>query len=121
MAGIKKSHGPAFRAAQIDLAKCPACRGKAVVSGVFHELACVQCNASGWVTAETGEALPLEVLVTQLSIRLQAAEARVDFLEKESPQARFSRKFLGVPYGGESEQYSENNRRGAGGTNYTGD
>eukprot|EP01031_Cornospumella_fuschlensis_P020061 gene20061-24584_t len=58
----------------IDLAKCPACRGKAVIKGVFHELACAQCNASGWVTAETGEVLPLDVLVKQLSIRLQAAE-----------------------------------------------
>jgi len=66
---VKKPHGPAFRAAQLDLAKCPACRGRAVINGVFHELACVQCNASGWVTAETGESLPLDVLVTQLSIR----------------------------------------------------
>lgn len=118
---MKKSHGPAFRAAMLDLARCPACRGRAVIKGVFHELACVQCNASGWVSADTGEALPLEVLVTQLSIRLQAAESRVEFLEKESPQARFSRIVLGEPYSGESEQYNQNNRRGAGGTNYTGD
>ena len=43
---MKKSHGPTFRAAMLDLAKCPACRGRAVISGVFHELACVQCNAT---------------------------------------------------------------------------
>lgn len=118
---MKKSYGPAFRAAKLDLAKCPACGGKAVTQGVFHELPCVQCNASGWVIAETGESLPLELLVTQLSIRLKAAEKRVEFLEKESRQARFSRIVLGEPYSAESEQYNQNNRRGPGATNYTGD
>ena len=106
---MKKSHGPAFRAAMLDLAKCPACRGKAVIRGVFHELACVQCNASGWVTAENGEALPLEVLVTQLSIRLQAAEQRIELL---------SRPAIAV---GPEAQYNDNNRRGPGATNFTGD
>ena len=105
---MNKSHGPAFRAAQLDLAKCQACRGKAVIKGVFHELACLQCNASGWVAAETGEALPVDVLVTQLSIRLQAAEHQI---------ARFN---CFKPVGAEA-QYNENNRRGAGGTNFTGD
>ena len=94
---------------QLDLAICPACRGRAVIKGVFHELACVQCNASGWVTAETGEALPLEVLVTQLSIRLRAAEQRIEQLKRP------------VPMFGPDAHYNENNRRGAGGTNYTGD
>lgn len=49
---MKKSSGPAFRAAQIDLTKCLACRGRAVISGVFHELVCVQCNASGWLLSK---------------------------------------------------------------------
>lgn len=106
---INKSHGPAFRAAQLDLAKCPACRGKAVIKGVFHELACIQCNASGWVTAEAGEALPLEVLVTQLSIRLQSAEEQIAKLHCFRPA------------GGPEAAYEQNNRRGAGGSNYTGD
>ncbi|WP_434672177.1 hypothetical protein [Pseudomonas sp. R1-15] len=105
---MKRSHGPAFRAAQLDLAKCPTCHGRAVIKGVFHELACVQCNASGWLTAETGEALPLEVLVTQLSIRLQAAEHHIAELSCFKPA-------------GAEAQYNKNNRRGAGGTNYTGD
>ncbi|MEX2903717.1 hypothetical protein AB3967_20625 [Pseudomonas rhodesiae] len=105
---MKKVHGPAFRAAQLDLAKCPACRGRAVIKGVFHEMPCVQCNASGWVTADTGEALPLEVLVTQLSIRLQAADHQLAQFRKLGPS-------------GPSAQYEQNNRRGAGGTNYTGD
>ncbi|NWE18050.1 hypothetical protein [Pseudomonas sp. P7548] len=106
---MKKSSGPAFRAAQIDLAKCLACHGRAVISGVFHELACVQCNASGWVAVETGDPLPLEVLVTQLSIRLQAADHQIEQLKRSA--------LLGGP----ATQYDENNRRGPGATNFTGD
>lgn len=106
---MKKRHGPEFRAAQLDLAKCPACRGRAVIAGVFHELACVQCNGSGWVSADTGEALPLEVLVTQLSIRLQAADHQIEQLKRP------------VLMKGPAAQYEQNNRRGAGGVNYTGD
>lgn len=106
---MEKSHGPAFRAAKLDLAKCPACRGRAVIKGVFHELACIQCNASGWVSADTGAELPLEVLVTQLSIRLQAADQVIEELKR------------GQASTGPGAQYQDNNRRGAGGTNYTGD
>lgn len=106
---MKKSHGPAFRAAQLDLAKCPACRGRAVIKGVFHELACVQCNASGWVSADTGEALPLEVLVTQLSIRLQAANYQIEQLKRPLLMSEAN------------AQYQQNNGRGAGKTNFTGD
>lgn len=106
---MKKSHGPAFRAARIELARCSACRGRAVTQGVFHELPCVQCNACGWVSTETGEALPLDVLVTQLSIRLQAAEQQIEQLKRS------------VPMNGPAAQYTQNNRRGAGGTNFTGD
>lgn len=106
---MNKSHGPAFRAAQLDLAKCPTCRGKAVIKGVFHELACVQCNASGWVSADTGEALPLEVLVTQLSIRLQAAEEQISKIHCFKPAS------------GPEAAYEQNNRRGAGASNFTGD
>lgn len=106
---MNKRHGPEFRAALLDLAKCPACRGRAVIKGVFHELACLQCNASGWVSADTGEALPLEVLVTQLSIRLQAADHQIEQLKRP------------VLMSGPAAQYQQNNGRGAGKTNYTGD
>jgi len=106
---MKKSHGPAFRAARIELAKCPACRGCAVTQGVFHELPCLQCNASGWVLADTGDALPLEVLVTQLSIRLQNADRQIEQMRRPAPAH------------GPAAQYTQNNRRGAGGSNYTGD
>ncbi|NAP03265.1 hypothetical protein B1F73_23825 [Pseudomonas syringae] len=106
---MRKSHGPAFRAAQLDLAQCSACRGRAVIKGVFHEMACTQCNASGWVAAETGEALQLEVLVTQLSMRLQAADRQIEQLKRPAQMS------------GLAAHYEQNNRRGTGGSNYTGD
>ncbi len=105
---MKKSHGPAFRKELIVLAQCPACRGKAVIQGVFHQMACVQCNASGWIAAVTGEALPLEELVTQLSLQLQAAQRHIS--ELKHPRAT-----------GPEATYQEGNRLGAGGINYTGD
>lgn len=106
---MKKSHGPAFRAARIELIKCPTCRGRAVVWGISYELPCGMCNASGWVSAETGQVLPLDVLVTQLSFKLQAAEQQIEQLKRPAPS------------NGPAAQYQQNNRRGAGGTNYTGD
>ncbi len=105
---MKKSHGPALRKQVIELTQCPACRGKAVIRGVFHELACAQCSASGWVEALTGNALSLEELVTQLSFRLQAAQQQIN--ELRNPLAA-----------GPEATYQEGNRLGAGGSNYTGD
>nr|WP_178117776.1 hypothetical protein [Pseudomonas sp. R5(2019)] len=91
------------------MAQCPACRGKAVIKGVFHELECVQCNASGWVAAGTGEALEERELVTQLSLMLQAAQRQIDALKRPAPAT------------GIEQHYERNNRLGAGGSNYTGD
>jgi hypothetical protein len=106
---MKKQHGPAFRQQLKPVDPCPVCRGRAVVHGVFHEMACANCNASGWVDAATGAALPLEDLVLQLNMKLQQAQRRINELERP------------VPIAGPSQQYQQNNRRGAGGTNYTGD
>lgn len=106
---MKKSHGPGLRAAVLEVARCTICRGKAVVSGVFHELPCWHCNASGWVAADTGEALPLEVLVTQLSFKLQAAERAL--------QRRSAERTGSAP----AARWEPDNRRGAGGSHYTGD
>ncbi|MBF8651993.1 hypothetical protein IRZ81_14440 [Pseudomonas putida] len=105
---MKKNHGPAFKKAVIELNKCPLCRGRAVTQGVFHELPCDHCNASGWVAAATGEALALDEMVTQLSLKLQAATRQIEQLK--NPRAT-----------GPGAQYQEGNRRGAGGGNYTGD
>lgn len=103
-----KKHGPALKKEKIVLTQCYDCRGKAVIEGVFYELPCGRCNASGWVSAITGEALPVEELVTQLSLRLQEVERHIEQLKARQ----------GV---GPGAQYEQNNRRGAGGTNYTGD
>ncbi len=103
-----KRHGPAFKKAVIELGKCPLCRGRAVTQGVSHELPCDHCNASGFVAAATGEALALDELVTQLSLALQAAHRQIEQLK--NPQAS-----------GPEATYQGSNRRGAGGTNYTGD
>ncbi|WPO32077.1 hypothetical protein REH59_10655 [Pseudomonas sp. BO3-4] len=105
---MRRNHGPAFKKAVIELGECPLCRGRAVTQGVFHELPCGHCNASGWVAAATGEALALDELVTQLSMRLQAATRQIEQLK--NPQAS-----------GPEATYQGSNRRGVGGTNYTGD
>jgi reverse gyrase len=105
---MRKSHGPAFKKAVIELCGCPLCRGRAVTQGLFHELPCDHCNASGWVAAATGEALALDELVTQLSMRLRAALRQIEQLKNPRPV-------------GPEAQYQEGNRLGAGGSNYTGD
>ncbi|HDS1801213.1 TPA: hypothetical protein QEM76_004078 [Pseudomonas putida] len=105
---MKKSHGPELNKRRIALALCEACKGKAVVRPLIYELPCDSCNASGWVEASTGDALPLEELVIQLSFMLQAARRQL----KEALNPR--------PIGAEAT-YQGSNRRGAGGTNYTGD
>lgn len=104
---MKKTHGPAFRKELKPLMECATCRGAGVVSGVFHQLDCTACNASGWVDQLTGAALALEDLVPQLNMKLRNVTA-------ELSRARHSQ-------GGAHEQYEQNNRRGTGGTNFTGD
>lgn len=105
---MRKSHGPALRKEKVILAKCSDCQGRAVMKGIFYELPCGRCNASGWVSAITGEPLPLEDLVTQLGLRVRELEQQVD--RQRLPRTE-----------GPSAQYETNNRRGVGGTNYTGD
>ena len=107
---MKKSHGPSLKATPKPLKWCPICKGKAVTKGVFHELPCTKCHASGWVSAETGEALPVEILVTQLGLMLNIYQQRIiAFGNRVNQQS------------GEQQQYNENNRRGPGATNFTGD
>jgi len=105
---MRKSHGPAFNKAVIELGKCSVCRGRAVTKSMFYEMPCGHCNGSGFVAAATGEALALAELVTQLSLALQAAHRQIEQLK--NPQAS-----------GPEAIYQGSNRRGAGGTNYTGD
>ena len=104
---MKKSHGPAFRKEMKPLRGCYDCRGSGLRLGMFHEIECVTCNASGWVCAETGQALPLADLVLQLNMKLRAMERQLATAEQAQ--------------GGAHEQYEKNNRRGAGASNFTGD
>ena len=105
---MKKSHGPAFKKEVIPLAPCAACKGKAVINGMFHELDCIQCHASGWVRLDNGQALELQELVTQLGFNLRIACQQIVHRVTRSPT-------------GVSEYYEQNNRRGPGATNFTGD
>ena len=106
---MKKSYGHAGMPPVIDLVQCPRCLGRSVIKGIFHELACDNCNGSGFVMAVTLEALPVETLVTQLSLRLRRAEHQIEQLKRPALMS------------GPAAQYEQNNRRGAGGTNFTGD
>ncbi len=114
---MNKKHGPAFYAQMISLDNCRACLGRAVVKQVFFELPCERCNGSGWVHGDTGEALSLEVLATQLGLRYREALHENKHLRWELAEIRGEQK----PKAAESAYYEQNNRRGAGGTNYTGD
>lgn len=107
---MKKQHGPAFNASPMPLKWCAACKGKAVIKGIFHELPCTECHASGWVSAEAGEALPVEVLVTQLGLMLNIYQQRILAFGSRVNQPS-----------GAQQQYEQNNRRGPGATNFTGD
>jgi len=104
---VKKTHGPSFRKELKPLMECAACRGTGAIRGVFHQLDCTNCHGSGWVCQATGDALPLEDLVPQLNMKLRNMAAELN-------RARHAQ-------GGAHEQYEQNNRRGAGGSNWTGD
>lgn len=104
---MKKQHGPAFRREKKQLMACGRCRGAGLVRGVFHDLDCEICDGTGWVCAVSGHPIPLADLVRQLNQRLRDAVADAGRLRHEVDGAQ--------------QQYNENNRLGAGGTNYTGD
>ncbi len=102
----KKQHGPAFVRCQIPLTDCPSCAGKGLVKGVFHQLDCIGCHASGLVSAETLEPLPVDDLVVQLGMLIR--------------QERFVAS-LPVKVDGVVAQYQDLNRRGPGGSSFKGD
>lgn len=102
----KKTHGPAFVRCLIPLTDCPSCAGKGVIQGVFHQLDCIGCHASGQVHAITLEPLPLEDLVVQLGMLLR----RERHLAVLAPAANDT-----------AEQYQQNNSRGAGRSSFKGD
>jgi DnaJ-class molecular chaperone len=103
---IKKQHGPALVRRLIPMTECPSCAGKGVIIGLLHELDCIGCHSSGFVHAQTLEPLLVEDLVVQLGRVVR----RVRSQSGSSPAI-----------GGAQDQYQTNNRRGAGGSNFTGD
>jgi len=109
MQNVKRGLQDGFKRPRLDLVRCPDCKGRAIVKGVFYELVCVDCNGSGWVVEGSRLLLPLEELVTQLSFKLQAAEREIQVLKTGSEIA------------GPERHYNEPNRRGSGGSNFTGD
>ncbi|MNE30207.1 hypothetical protein D3C80_1237100 [compost metagenome] len=106
---MKNAQGHGFRKAQIDLEYCSICKGKAVVQGVFYELVCSDCNGSGWVMAGSRLVLSTDELVTQLSLRLQQAQRKIELLQRGPSTSELTK------------YYQQSNRRGAGGSNFTGD
>lgn len=110
----KKTHGPAFNRHVIPLKPCLTCHGKAVIRGVFHQIDCIQCNASGWVREDNDQPLALQDLVTQLSFNLKHAHGQIEQLRNPASTIRGNQVDV-IKY------YEQNNRRGAGGTNFTGD
>lgn len=105
---MKRSRRAEFSRRRIPLAPCSQCEGQATTSGLFGPRPCMACNVSGWVSAATGEPLPLEDLAMQLGMRLRELERQA---QRQRPPT----------VSGPEAQYQTNNRRGAGGTNYTGD
>ncbi len=70
---MKSRSGPSFDQQRRPLDKCPGCHGQGVTRGLFHQMPCNDCNASGVVDKETGEPLPMEDLVLQLRLWLAKA------------------------------------------------
>lgn len=103
---MKKQHGPALVRSLIPMTECPSCAGKGVIKGVFHELDCIGCHASGLVHAVTLEPLPVEDLVVQLGKLLR----RERQLATQAPPATDI-----------VERYQQNNSRGAGRSSFKGD
>ncbi|RON24419.1 hypothetical protein BK660_01745 [Pseudomonas brassicacearum] len=106
---MEKAQDLGFKRERIELQPCPVCKGKAVVQGVSYELICTDCNGSGWVVLGSGLVLSPDELVTQLSFKLQQAQREIELLKR------------GSSLSGPAAYYQQNNRRGAGGSNYTGD
>lgn len=102
----RKQHGPAFVRRQIPLTDCPSCAGKGLIRGVFHQLDCIGCHASGLVHAETLEPLPVDDLVVQLGMLI-----------------RHERHIALRPFSSVStaDLYQQINTRGPGGSAYKGD
>jgi len=104
---MKKSRGSLQKRELKFIIECNVCYGKGERLGLFHYIECDHCLGSGWVCGHTLQTLPLSDVVPVLNSRLKEALAEI-------AKAR-------QVIGGAHEQYEQNNRRGAGASNYTGD
>lgn len=111
---MNKSHGPAFRRDVKFITECNVCRGTGIYTGVFHQMTCENCHASGWVCGRTLKTLPLMDVVQVLNVRLREAMC-------ELTSARKLLIGTNCESSGAAQQYEQNNRRGAGASNFTGD
>ncbi|WP_280348872.1 hypothetical protein [Pseudomonas sp. BN414] len=97
------------------LERCEICMGKGSFLGVFHRMECAGCNGGGFVTPD-GQPLEYPALVQQLRLRLAMSGS-----ERRMMQAALEKAGL-WPLAGPGDDYAgRNNRRGAGGSHYTGD
>jgi hypothetical protein len=104
---MKKLHGSLQKRELKFIVECSICLGKGERLGLFHYLECEHCLGSGWVCGHTLQTLPLSDVVPVLNARLKDALTEI-------AKARHV-------IGGAQQQYEQNNRRGAGGSNFTGD
>lgn len=104
---MKKQHGPALVRSLIPLTDCPSCAGKGMIKGVFHDLDCIGCHSSGFVHAQTMEAVPVEDLVVQLGRVVRRERSRLMITVS--------------PARGMADEYQAPNRRGPGGSSLKGD
>lgn len=90
----------------LPLADCSACAGAGLEQGLYGKRVCVTCLGVGLIGAG-GEPLLLEEALLQLRLRLTQVEG----------EARQLRARLPAP----DSIYCTDNRRGAGGSHFTGD
>ena len=105
---MPKKHGPDLKKAAIEVQRCRSCRAKGVVQGIFYELPCEDCKGVGWV-ATGGAAVTIEQLAHALG-------KRADHAEHELAERIRTSTLAGV-----SPSRPWNNRKGPGGSHYTGD
>lgn len=95
-----------YKPAQVrrELVRCEVCRGAGRSMGIFHLLDCAACDGAGLVDAKTFKALEPRDMVAQLLLRLA---------EYEQPKKKAA--------GPEADYEGPSNRKGAGGSHFTGD
>lgn len=105
---MPKKHGPDFKKEVGKVEGCRTCRTSGVKKGLFYELPCDDCKGVGWVAAR-GMELTIEEIARALGVRVNHAE-----------QQLADRIRLSVLVG-DSPNRVGNNRKGSGGSHFTGD